>query len=85
MSRYEVEILPDGRWRNMKPDYVVFNDHIKEGEHSCSSCKCSFCQAPSVFNMIKIKHKTDDICAGYMYCLSCIRKEYEEALKNKKV
>ncbi len=82
MSSYEVEILPNGRWRNKNPDYVVFNDHIKEGEHSCSSCKCSYCQAPSVFNIIKVKNNTDGRYGGHMYCLDCLKKEYGKGIKN---
>ena len=75
MSTYEIEILPNGRWRNKYPDYVIFNNHIKEGEHSCHECKCSYCQAPSIFNIIHVTNKTDGRNAGFMYCLDCLKKE----------
>jgi hypothetical protein len=81
MPRYDIEILPDGRWRNKYPDYIIFNDHIKAGEHSCPSCKCSYCQAPSVFNMVHVTHKTDGRSAGFMYCMDCLVKEHEKAAK----
>lgn len=81
MPRYTMEILPDGRVRNKYPDFVIFNDHIKDGEHSCPECKCSYCQAPSVFNMVHVTHKTDGRMAGFMYCLDCLKKEYEKAAK----
>ena len=85
MSRFSVEILPNGTWRNIDPDYVIFNDHIKEGEHSCSSCKCSYCQSPSVFNIIHVTNKTDGRRAGFMYCLDCLRKEHAKSLKIDKI
>ena len=81
MSRYDVEVLPDGRWRNKYPDYVIFNEHIKDGQHSCPSCKCSYCQAPSVFNVVHVKNKTDGRTAGFMYCLDCLIKEQEKTAK----
>jgi hypothetical protein len=85
MSRYEIEILPNGKWRNMYPDYVVFSDHTTDGEHSCSDCKCSYCQDPSVFNIIHAINKNDGRRAGFMYCLDCLRKEHAKSLKNTKL
>lgn len=85
MSRYEVEVLPNGKWRNMNPDYVIFTDHITDGQHSCPSCKCSYCQEPSVFNIIHLTNTTDGRRAGFMYCLDCLRKEHEKSLKNAKL
>ena len=81
MSRYEIEVLPNGVWRNPSPDYVIFNDQIKSGEHSCPTCKCSFCQAPSIYNVIHATHTTDGRSAGLMYCLDCCKREYGKVLK----
>ncbi len=70
-TNYEVEIMPNGKWRNLRPDYVVFNDHIKEGLHQCPECKCSFCQEPSVVTIPTAIHKTDGRLCGLMYCWDC--------------
>ena len=85
MSRYEVEILPNGVWRNPNPDYVIFNDHIVAGEHSCPTCKCSFCQAPSIHNVVYATHPTDGRKAGLMYCLDCLSIEYKKEQKKAQV
>jgi len=81
MARYEVEILPNGVWRNPNPDYVIFSDHNEAGEHACPNCKCSFCQAPSIYNIIHATHPTDGRKAGLMYCLGCIKVEYTKEQK----
>ena len=83
LTNYEVQVLPNGKWRNKRPDYVVFNDHIKEGLHECPECKCSFCQEPSVVTLLKATHKTDGRSCGLMYCFDCCMIEYKEQRKEK--
>ena len=78
---YELEIMPNGKLRNLYPDYVVFNDHIKEGLHKCPMCKCSFCQEPSVVTIPKAAHKTDGRLCGLMYCIDCYMIEYNVSKK----
>ena len=78
ITRYEVVVLPNGKWRNLFPDYVVFNDHIKEGLHQCPTCKCSFCQEPSVVTILMATHKTDGRSCGLMYCMDCSMIEYKK-------
>ena len=77
-TNYEVEMLPNGKWRNIRPDYVVFNDHIKEGLHQCPECNCSFCQEPSVVTLLKATHNTNGSSCGLMYCLECFTIEYKK-------
>jgi hypothetical protein len=77
-TNYEVEILPNGKWRNIRPDYVLFNDHIKEGLHRCPTCNCSFCNEPSVVTTIVATHKTDGRSCGLMYCFECYFIEYNK-------
>jgi hypothetical protein len=83
-TNYEIQIMPNGKWRNLRPDYVVFNDHIKEGLHQCPECKCSFCQEPSVVTLLMATHKTDGRSCGLMYCVDCSLIEFNKAqpLKN---
>ena len=83
-TNYEVQVLPNGKWRNLRPDYVVFNDHIKEGLHQCPECKCSFCQEPSVVTLLMATHKTDGRSCGLMYCIdfSLIELNKAQPLKN---
>ncbi len=75
-TSYEVEVMPNGKWRNMKPDYVIFNDHIKEGLHQCPTCKCSFCNEPSILTTLCATHNTDGRKCGLMYCIDCSMLEY---------
>jgi hypothetical protein len=79
LTRFEVEVLPNGKWRNLQPDYIVFNDHIKEGLHSCPTCKCSFCNQPSIVTTLVATHKTDGRMCGLMYCFDCSLLEYNKS------
>jgi hypothetical protein len=83
LTNYEVEVLPNGKWRNLKPDYVVFNDHIKEGLHECPECKCSFCQEPSVVTLLQATHNTNGTSCGLKYCFDCSMIEYKKQRKEK--
>ena len=74
-----IEILPNGKWRNTTPDYTVFNDHIQAGLHDCPTCKCSFCGEPSVFTMLCAVHKTDGRSCGLLYCKDCLQIEHNKA------
>jgi len=81
IKNYDVEIMPNGKWRNLRPDYVLFNDHIKEGLHQCPTCKCSFCQEPSMVTLLKAKHNTNGSSCGLMYCGECCLIEYNKSKK----
>ena len=81
ITSYEIQIMPNGKWRNMRPDYIVFNDHIKEGLHECPTCKCSFCQEPSTVALVNATHKTDGRSCGLMYCTDCFMMEHATFLK----
>ena len=83
-SSYEVEVMPNGKWRNMRPDYVIFNDHIKEGLHQCSTCKCSFCNEPSILTTLVATNNIDGRKCGLMYCVDCSMLEYYKLKQKEK-
>ena len=80
---FEVEVMPDGKWRTIDPDYVLFDDHIQAGLHACATCKCSYCREPSVFNMVKLRHATDGRECGVQMCRTCILLEREKFIMQK--
>jgi len=65
----------DGRTINLNPDFIVFNEHVVKGDHSCDTCKCSFCGAPSIYNHRKMENKTTGKSAGHMYCENCLERD----------
>lgn len=82
MNQYEIEITGNGVWRNLNPEYVVFDDHVKEGEHRCAECRCSFCGKPSVYNYQKVKDKVvPGKVGGHQYCKPCMIIDYNKFLK----
>ena len=79
----EVEIMPNGKWRRIDPDYVIFNEHIKVGLHDCETCKCTYCGDPSVFNLLVAKHQTDGRECGLQMCRNCLKIEHAKINSSK--
>ena len=65
----------DGRLIALNPDLIVFNEHIVQGEHSCDTCKCSFCGVPSLYNHRKMENQKTGKSAGHMYCEDCLTRD----------
>ncbi len=80
-NMYTVEIRPGGKWIDMNPNYIIFKDHVTEGYHNCDSCRCSFCNEPSIANITKLKNGSTGEVAGHRYCLSCLKRDYSHAMK----
>jgi hypothetical protein len=65
----------DGRFITLNPELIVFNEHVVQGEHSCDTCKCSFCGVPSLYNHRKMENKKTGKSAGHMYCEVCLTRD----------
>ncbi len=71
-----VQITASGKWRNMDAPWVVFDDHVKEGDHECGECYCSFCGSPSIYTVHKATNNTTNQEAGHKYCKECLLTDY---------